>query len=612
MNSILRWIDDRTGLVTATRSTADRPVSGCRTLNAWPCLILFTFVIEAITGLLLWMYYSPSAQTAWESVYYIQHEVLAGAIVRGLHYHAAQVLLALLGLYVLHMIFAWAYRAPRELAFWTAVLLTLVTLALLLTGDVLAWNQRGFWSTNVRTNFLLLLPGVGGALHKLAIGGPEMGHLTLTRFFALHAGLFTAVFILLAAGLWWFVRRAEQAEAVDGQAAPWWPGQALFNAVGCLVVLGVIGAMMTAGVELGSPRDPVDAYAAARPDWYFVGLYQFAAFFPGTLKIVPIFIVPGLLVLFFLSLPLLGRTTLGHFAGAGITAALLVAMGVLTSIAKTHDRNNPEHQASIADEEVKAERVVELIQHNEGVPSTGALGLLWNDPKTQGPKLFKQHCASCHDYSTREGQGILSEKPTAPNLHGFAGREWLTGFLDAKQISYMPKEIGPTDRPWYFGGTQTLKKGKMHEYLSGEEGWLAEVTAAGEALAENKPKDEQLAAGKLEFAKLIDVLAAEATRAPGTKPSDAELKLFDETFTCTSSGCHAFHGKGQPGTAPNLTGYGSREWLIGIISDPANPRFYGKMNERMPSYAPANKPGNAILTARQIEMLADWMREKWE
>ena len=49
--------------------------------------------------------------------------------------------------------------------------------------------------------------------------------------------------------------------------------------------------------------------------------------------------------------------------------------------------------------------------------------------------------------------------------------------------------------------------------------------------------------------------------------------------------CHHFHDAGDLGTAPDLTGYGSREWMIGMISDPEHERFYGEKNDRMPAFA---------------------------
>jgi hypothetical protein len=60
---------------------------------------------------------------------------------------------------------------------------------------------------------------------------------------------------------------------------------------------------------------------------------------------------------------------------------------------------------------------------------------------------------------------------------------------------------------------------------------------------------------------------------------------------------------------PDLTHYASREWLIGMISNPAAPRFYGEKNDRMPIFAADEKdPAKNILSRRQIELIADWLR----
>jgi ubiquinol-cytochrome c reductase cytochrome b subunit len=231
MKSVLSWIDTRTGLQSAARKNLDRTIpGGASWLGVWPSTILFIFAVEAITGLLLWMYYSPSAQTAWESVYYLQYQVTGGWLVRGIHHYAAQVLVALVVLYVIQMVLLRRYRAPREMVFWVVVLLGCTTMALVLTGDLLSWDQNGYWATQVRVKFLTLIPGIGGELYKLAAGGPAFGHFTLTRFFALHAGLFTAVFAALA---WLLVRllcSAAAAEGTNAMRAGWyWPNQVLRN-----------------------------------------------------------------------------------------------------------------------------------------------------------------------------------------------------------------------------------------------------------------------------------------------------------------------------------------------------------------------------------------------
>ena len=200
MKTLFSWFNDRTGFGDWCGRLADSPVPGgpcwCKVL---PCTILFLFCVQAITGFFLWVYYSPSAETAWESVYFLQYEVAGGWLLRAIHHYAAHVLLAILIIYVVQSILTRACRAPRELVFWATVGLGLCALAAVLTGDLLSWDQNGYAATKTRTGFLTLLPWVGDKLLKIAIGGPgpALGHLTLTRFFALHVGVFAGGFLVL-------------------------------------------------------------------------------------------------------------------------------------------------------------------------------------------------------------------------------------------------------------------------------------------------------------------------------------------------------------------------------------------------------------------------------
>jgi mono/diheme cytochrome c family protein len=87
-------------------------------------------------------------------------------------------------------------------------------------------------------------------------------------------------------------------------------------------------------------------------------------------------------------------------------------------------------------------------------------------------------------------------------------------------------------------------------------------------------------------------------------------KLLVDGFGCTD--CHKFRDKGPLGDAPTLTGYGSPEWIADIIRDPADKRFYGKRNDRMPAYAPAAAdPAQHTLGPRDIRLLTDWLRGEW-
>ena len=70
--------------------------------------------------------------------------------------------------------------------------------------------------------------------------------------------------------------------------------------------------------------------------------------------------------------------------------------------------------------------------------------------------------------------------------------------------------------------------------------------------------------------------------------------------------CQKFHQTIEESAGPDLSGYGSREWLLAFISDPAHERFYGTRNDRMPQYGPEKS-----LTAQEIGLVADWLRGDW-
>jgi ubiquinol-cytochrome c reductase cytochrome b subunit len=80
--------------------------------------------------------------------------------------------------------------------------------------------------------------------------------------------------------------------------------------------------------------------------------------------------------------------------------------------------------------------------------------------------------------------------------------------------------------------------------------------------------------------------------------------LLQSEIACTD--CHQFHKTDPDATGPDLTGYGSREWLTNFISNPAHPRFYGERNDRMPEFG-----AKQILSEREIGLVADWLRGHW-
>lgn len=591
MKALFNWIDDRTGIRWLTRSALYEHVpGGARWRYVWGSALTFVIVVQFITGVLLWMCYSPSAQTAWESVYYIQEVMPGGWMLRGIHHFMAQLMVPLLILHFMQIMIDGAYRAPREFNYWFGLGLLVLSLALSLTGYLLPWDQKGYWATRVATNLVATTPIVGDSLQRLVVGDANYGHLTLTRFFALHAGVLPALLIALIVAHVALFRRHGLTPKLPkrGPDAMFWPDQVLRDAIACLaVVAAVLGLVWWfGGAELTPPANPSEQYSAARPDWYFMALFEFLKFFEGEQLIWGSVIIPGLVFLLLMLMPLLGRWRIGHGFNLFVLFVGLAGYGALTALAYRHDRGDAHFRAAVGQAHRDAERIKTLARENKGFPPEGALGLLREDAVTQGPRLFAAKCSSCHTFAGHNGLGSPPAEPSsAPDLAGFGSREWLRGFLDPKLI----------ETPRYYGGTAFAhppagkKKSKMVEYV---------LEAVSEFNEEEKQQLESIitalsAEAKLPAQAADDARDAELIAAGGKLLSEGQLECVD---------CHAFRGE-EGGAGPDLTGYGSREWMISFINNPADERFYGSRNDRMPLFG-----DKAELTPRQIELIVDWLR----
>jgi ubiquinol-cytochrome c reductase cytochrome b subunit len=587
MKPALDWLDHRTGYKRLVHESLFENVpGGARWRYVWGSTLVFCFAIQVITGLFLWLAYSPSSQTAWESVYYIQHEMAGGWFLRGLHHFTAQAMTVLLAFHLMQVVIDGAYKAPREMNFWSGVALLLLVLALSLTGYLLPWDQKGYWATKVATNIAAITPLIGPALQKLVVGGPDYGHHTLTRFFALHAGVIPGVIIAFIVAHIYFFRRhgITPKEPKRKPDAAFWPDQVLRDAVACLAVLAVILFLIVRyhGAELGAPADPSEQFSAARPEWYFLFLFQFLKYFPGGTELWGAIVIPTLLLAVLAAMPFVGNWKLGHRFNVAFLWAMIGGAGLLTYAAVREDRNNPDYARAVETAERDAERVVVLAQSADGIPPTGAVTLLRNDPLTQGPKLFAKNCASCHRYDGHDGLGgHPKDAQSAPDLKGYGTRAWLTGFLDPAGIA----------SAHYYGGTK-LKNGKMAKFVKEE--------IAGWSDDDKKVLQQAVAAlsaeARLNSQRELDVREALAI-------ADGKKALVGDTLGCKE--CHKFHDTGDE-VGPDLTGYASRDWMKALLNNPGHDRFFGSRNDRMPAFGEEKR-----LSTQEIGLIVDWIRGEW-
>ncbi len=615
MKAFLDWLDHRTGYKLLVHEALNEPIpGGARWRYITGSMLTFAFVVQVITGFFLWTAYSPSTQTAWESVYYIQHEMWCGWLVRGIHHYAAQAMMVLLGLHFLQVIWDGAYRAPREVNFWLGLILMQIVIGLSLTGYLLPWDQKGYYATNVATNIAGATPIIGPQVQAIAQGGATYGHHTLTRFFALHAGLLPALLtIFLGLHVYVFRRHGITVpHSAEGKPADtFWPKQVLFDAAGCLMALGIVMYFTLARpVELTAPADSGEDFPA-RPEWYFLFLFRFLEF-PAVARQGVAFgaiYVPTFLMGIIFLMPFIGRWRFGHAFNRAYLIALLAGVAVLTVMTIREDNHNEKHQAKLAFAARDAERIV-VLAGREGIPQNGARELLVLDPYAQGPRLFARNCSSCHRFDGHDGTGQkisrkikvgddekeIPEPATAADLKGFGSRAWITRVLTDYDNTFQPLE-------------NAGNKGKA--ILTGE---MANWCKDNQKVLADPANAESLQA-------LVEFLAAQSSRTDtdDKQPIDEKLvaagkeifkggTLKAGSLSSACADCHAMEvageaeslGEGAGPGYPKLTGYAGHVWLKAFLRNPGHADFYGDKNTMMVF-------DEKRMSEKEMDLLVNWM-----
>ncbi|UCC89862.1 MAG: cytochrome bc complex cytochrome b subunit [Anaerolineales bacterium] len=306
-------------------------------------ITLFFFIVQAITGILLSLYYQPSPDRAYDSILFIMNEVNFGWLIRSVHSWGANLMILFCVLHLLRIFFQGAYKAPREITWLVGGLLLGVTLGFGFTGYLLPWDQRAFWATTVGSEIAGAVPLVGKTLLVVLRGGAEVTARTLSRFFGIHVLAMPAALLALLAIHLTFVHQQGLADpsaeaAPQGDMAPvpesgqekkkllpFFPHYVLDEVIAWYVMLAaliVLASLFPAGLE--EPADPLRTPEHAKPEWYFLFLYQGLKVVPRIVGVtVPI--VGGVVLLL---LPFVDRNP--HLAPA--KRPIAIAIGVVSLI----------------------------------------------------------------------------------------------------------------------------------------------------------------------------------------------------------------------------------------------------------------------------------------
>jgi len=204
----LDWLEERSGLVGGVKYFLFRKVpADTNWMQTLGSATLTAFLVQAVTGVILAMYYQPTPNDAYASIVNITDHVTLGWLVRGMHKWGASVFIILMFLHMGRVFLFGAYKYPRELNWVLGVLLLVMGMAEGFTGYLLPWDQTAYWASVVGINLNGTAPFLGPWLAQFLRSGQEIGGETLTRFYSLHMLVIPgAIFALIGLHLYLVIR----------------------------------------------------------------------------------------------------------------------------------------------------------------------------------------------------------------------------------------------------------------------------------------------------------------------------------------------------------------------------------------------------------------------
>jgi ubiquinol-cytochrome c reductase cytochrome b subunit len=300
-------------------------------------LLMVLLVLLLLSGAFMAFYYSPAPGSAYDSVDYALFTVPYGDIIKGIHHYGWNLFLIVLGVHLVRAFLVGAYKPPRQLVWVSGVMILLLVPTFIITGDLLPWDQKGYWSTQVRLSIIGSMPVIGDFIVRLLQGGPLTGIVALTRFYVLHILFLPVLLVFLIVIHFHFLNHKGLSESLSGdnfstktvRFFPVMVNRWLILFLVVTVVLGLISWYWPA--PLGDPADPTDSTYVPKPEWWVLSLNQLVTIFKGPLSVIGSVIIPGGLAGLLIVLPFIDSSPERHPTRRKLVmlVAAIIAIAVL-------------------------------------------------------------------------------------------------------------------------------------------------------------------------------------------------------------------------------------------------------------------------------------------
>ncbi|MFN8221077.1 MAG: cytochrome bc complex cytochrome b subunit [Fimbriimonadales bacterium] len=285
MSKVQDYLVDRLGLADTLEYAKKKtvPVHKHSFWYYWGGISLFCFLMQALTGILLMLYYRPGPE-AYESVRQITFEMHFGWLIRSFHNWSATIFLLSVFVHMFSVFFMKAYRKPRELGWWSGMILLLLGLTFGFSGYLLPMDDLAYFATKVGLEVPATIPLIGPGIANILRGGLEVSEFTVQRFFALHAVILPILYLPLLGIHLWLVQKhgnalppaEEEKPTSERKTIPFFPNFLAKDLAMWLITLNAIAVLAAVfPFQLGPPADALmPAPEGIHPEWYFMSQFQ--------------------------------------------------------------------------------------------------------------------------------------------------------------------------------------------------------------------------------------------------------------------------------------------------------------------------------------------------
>ncbi len=285
-------------------------------------LTVIAYGVQALSGIVLMIYYVPHPDHAFRSVQDIMTVVPYGWLFREMHAVGSNLMITVIALHMITVFMMGNYKRPRELTWMTGALSLLFALLFGLSGYLLPWSQLSYWATTVATSIPTAVPVIGDLIAETVRGGQQVTGITLSRFFALHVSILPPLFLgLMGLHLFLIARTGISATPFGMQdeekrpmtryirkthadGIPYFPDFFRKQLYVMMTFFAVIFFIMTFfptlffPPESAVPADPLRTPQQIRPEWYLIPPYQLMKLIPNKFLGISLLAIIGLVFLF--------------------------------------------------------------------------------------------------------------------------------------------------------------------------------------------------------------------------------------------------------------------------------------------------------------------------